>query len=460
MTETSFMDTGDPGALRETRGLKRVLPFGIYGRYYLIMLFPIIVILLVVSIVFIERHFAKVTRQMVQNFLPNLQEIQLQILAAEDIGTVQNSYILSLETHQLSLELPTEDDVPVRDRYSFSDLTGRSIISTLREDVASVKAVDLTDFDEKTVQIYFTTKFGDAKVAVGRRQLSPSNPHQFLVLIATVSFLSVLISVLFLRNQLRPIRRLAKAAEAFGRGESVNLHVSGADEVRSATIAFLDMRNRIERHLLEMTNIMTSISHDLKTPLTRLRLGIEIIEDQTQKQEIIGDIDVMTRMITEIQEFSRKGETESYANVDPVAIARTVTEDFCRMGHDITLTVGRNEDLPVAIRCRPIALRRSLENLVVNATRYASIVTITIGKYESMLEFSVEDNGPGIDPKFYEQVKMPFIRIDKARNLDAGEGVGLGLTITNQVASLHGGYLAFDRSRTLGGLNAIVRIPV
>jgi len=459
MTKSGRMVYGETTPIRLRRGFSRFLPLGIYSRHYFILLFPIIIILLFMSVVFIERHFAKVTKQMVENILPSIGEIEHHIERAATIDDAMASFQPLMRVHDIAVA-PSPGSVPTRDQRVFYDVTGKSIINTVREGLESVMVIDLTGLEDKVALIFLETKFGVMEVAIGRRLLSPTNPHQFLVLMMFVALLSVLISALLLKNQLRPVRQLASAAEAFGRGERVSLNLSGANEIRQATSSFLAMRNRIERHLSQMMTIMTSISHDLKTPLTRLRLGIEVIEDPTKKQAIINDIDVMSRMITEIHDFAMQGEGEDYDDVDPVTIARSAVENAVQIGHDVTIRIDAPDTAAPLLRCRPNALYRSIENLVTNAARYADKVEITVAFDSNIIRYTVEDNGPGIAPEFLNEAKLPFVRLDKARNLDGGEGVGLGLTIADQVAHQHGGLLLLGASERLGGLRASLQIPV
>ncbi|MCY4258730.1 MAG: HAMP domain-containing protein, partial [Rhodobacteraceae bacterium] len=323
MKKNNRMVYGETTPIRRKRGFSRFLPLGIYSRHYLILLFPITVILLFVTAVFIERHFARVTTQMVDNLTPVLEEIADQIDNASTLESARAQNQPLLRAYNMSVIIPATGPIPTEDQSIFYDVTGQSIISTLRASLTPVLAIDLTGIEEKVASVYVATKFGVAGVVIQRRLLSPENPHQFLVFIIFIAILSVFISALLLKNQLRPIRQLADAAEAFGRGERVPLNLSGADEIRRATSTFLAMRNRIERQLSQMKNMMTSISHDLKTPLTRLRLGIEVIDDADKKQSIIDDIEVMSRMITEIHDFAIQGEGDDYVDVDPVAIARS-----------------------------------------------------------------------------------------------------------------------------------------
>ncbi len=460
MTKSGRMVYGETTPIRHRRGFSRFLPLGIYSRHYIILLFPIIIILVFMAVVFIERHFAKVTSQMVENILPSVREIERRIDQAPLLGDAMVSLQPLTGIQRMAVTLPASSPVPTEDLRVIYDVTGKSIISTVRAGLDAVLAIDLTGLEDKAAVLFLETKFGVAEVMIGRRLLSPTNPHQFLVLMLFVALLSVLISALLLKNQLRPVRQLATAAEAFGRGERVSMQLSGADEIRQATSAFLAMRNRIERHLSQMMGIMTSISHDLKTPLTRLRLGIEVIDDPAKKQAIIDDIDVMNRMITEIHDFAMQGEGEEHDDVDPVALARSVVEKASRLSPGVTIEIDAPDRPTPLLRCRPHAIHRSIENMVANAARYADRVEIAVVREGPIMRYTVEDNGPGIAPEHLDEAKLPFVRLDTARNLDGGEGVGLGLSIADQVAHQHGGLLLLSASERLGGLRASLQIPL
>ncbi|HMS97008.1 MAG TPA: HAMP domain-containing protein, partial [Tabrizicola sp.] len=255
--------------------LQRILPRGLYGRAALILLVPIVTIQLVFSVEFIQRQYEDVTRQMTQGVAIDLAYLLAEIeksATPEDalarIGPVA-------EALEIRLTVPAAASAPTEDRQLAVDLSGATIISTLRERLQSLVAVDLTD-ENRIVRLRFDSQHGSVGAEVSRRRMSATNPHQLLVLMIFTSVLMSVIAYVFLRNQLRPITKLALAAEEFGKGRNVSYRPRGAVEVRAAGQAFLDMRARIERQIEQRTLMLSGVSHDLRTPLTRLRLGLAL----------------------------------------------------------------------------------------------------------------------------------------------------------------------------------------
>jgi two-component system osmolarity sensor histidine kinase EnvZ len=246
---------------------------------------------------------------------------------------------------------------------------------------------------------------------------------------------------------------MAHAAAEYGKGRIVTYNPAGALEVRAAGTAFLEMRNRIERQTQSRTMMLSGVSHDLRTPLTRLRLGLSLMDD-AEAAPLIRDVDDMQRLVDAFLDFARGDAGDAVVPTDPVALVRQVVTDAQRAGQGARLgpIEGVAEGLMVPLR--PMALRRALENRVGNALRYGSCAEVGLAISDRALRLTVEDDGPGIPPEQREEAIRPFTRLDPARNQDAGPGVGLGLAIVADIARLHGGVLRLDQSERLGGLRA------
>jgi two-component system osmolarity sensor histidine kinase EnvZ len=288
-------------------------------------------------------------------------------------------------------------------------------------------------------------------VVVARSRLTASNPHQLLVLTALASILMTAVAYVFLRNQLSPITRLAAAAEAFGRGQNLPYRPRGANEVRAAGSAFLDMRGRIERQIEQRTLMLSGVSHDLRAPLTRLKLGLSFLPEDEETAALQRDVEDMARLVDEFLAFARGDAMEETALVHPAELVAEVIEKARRSGLDVSLGVCTGA---AKIRARPVAIIRALDNLVGNAVRYGNraLVSYTFG--ERSLRLTVEDDGPGIPKEKWEEALLPFIRLDAARDPNNGGGVGLGLSIAADIARTHGGKLRLGESKALGGLKA------
>jgi len=434
--------------------LKRYMPRGIYARAALILLVPIITLQVVVSVVFIQRHFEDVTRQMTRSLVLDLEYLRDAVEAAPTPEAALE-FVKTIEKPlDLSGVLPA-NRVPTSDERIFYDLSGRVVIGTLRDRIKRVRAVDLAQ-NTRRVQMWIDTRHGVMYVSVSRGRVSASNPHQFLVLMVFVGAVMTIVAFLFLRNQLRPIRRLARAAEAFGKGRIIPHKPTGATEVRSAGNAFLDMRNRIERQIEQRTMMLSGVSHDLRTPLTRLKLGLSMIEGGSDVEDLTRDVEEMERLLDEFLAFARGDALDDLAEVDPETLVRDLVENTRRGGGAVS--IGTIEGSGRAM-LRPVAVTRALDNLLGNALRYGSCAVVSIYVTPRSVRITVEDDGPGILAHQRDEAIKPFSRLDAARNQNKGGGVGLGLAIASDIARRHGGTLQLDDSPDLGGLRAAIILP-
>ena len=441
--------------------LKQILPRGLYGRAALILVLPVVTIQLVVSVVFIQRHFERVTDQMTTSML---REIGLVITRADGAPSrimAQAQMAELAGALSLDLRLPAPGPVPAGDDRDFLDLTAYAVVGSLRAGLPDLAAIDLTD--RSRVQIWAQTRNGLLFIGFPRGWVSATNPHQLLVLMVFVSVLMTVIAYIFLRNQLRPIQRLARAAEAFGKGQVLSYRPTGALEVRAAGKAFMEMRDRIERQIEQRRLMLSGISHDLRTPLTRLRLGLSMLpEDPGTRDEVAAmerDVTDMGKLVDAFLSFSREEAVSDEAErLDICRLVSQVVEDARRAGQPVAMADCPGG--PVFATARPDALRRALENLVGNAVRYGRRAEVSVAERSRSLRILVEDDGPGIPPDRREEAMRPFTRLDPARNQDRGQGVGLGLAIAADIARSHGGSLRLGESARLGGLAAELVLPL
>jgi two-component system osmolarity sensor histidine kinase EnvZ len=425
--------------------LKRYMPRGLYGRAALILLLPIVLLQTVVTIAFLQRHFEDVTRQMTRNVA---LEMGYVLSAMEAPGRTEG--LTAAFTRAAPLGIEVIDRVgPEGDARRWYDISGVTVIRTLREELPEVLWVDLAA-DDKRVALAADTPRGPVILQFDRRRVSASNPHQLLVLTVFSGFLLTLIAFAFLRNQLRPIKRLSRAADAFGRGQRIEYHPSGATEVRAAGNAFLSMRNRIERQIEQRTMMLSGVSHDLRTPLTRLKLGLSML-DEAEAADLRRDVEDMEEMVTGFLDFARGDARENTERVGILALVEGVVERAASTGQPVTV-VQEGEEVELAVR--PMAIKRAVANLIGNALRYGGSARVTVTILDSAVRIRVEDPGPGIPPNQREEALRPFARLDTARNQDSGTGTGLGLAITSDIARAHGGTLRLGQSADLGGLSA------
>lgn len=418
--------------------LKRYVPRGIYGRAALILILPVVFVQLVVSVVFIQRHFEGVTTQMTRTI-------------SDELILVAGTPAADREALARALNIAVDDRPAATagaDQRRWFDLSGVTVIETLRDLVPDVARVELPN--DYLVRVYLTTEGGPVRLSFPRSRVSASNPHQLLVNMAFFGALMTLVAYIYLRNQLRPITRLATAAEAFGKGQTVPYRPGGATEVRAAGAAFLAMRNRIERQIEQRTLMLSGVSHDLRTPLTRLKLGLSMLEDD-DAEPMRRDVEEMQRMIDEFLDFARGAAAEQVERTDPIALVRNIVEDSERGGADVTLTQVDGEG---RVNLRPVAMRRAIENLISNAVRYGTRAEVSVQLTDKSLRIRIEDDGPGIPADRREEAMRPFARLEPGRNQNRVSGVGLGLAIATDIARTHGGVLRLGQSQKLGGLQA------
>jgi len=425
------------------RWLKRYMPRSLSGRALLILLLPVISVTLVVSVVSAQRLFEGVTTQMTT---AAAREIRL-VLNAEDRSAVAGP--LDIEVEEVA-----RAEVPQAHTRRWYDVTGLLVIRQFERSLPGLLAVELPD--DNNIEMYFSGPEGPVSLSFDRRRVSASNPHQLLVNMVFFGAIMTVIAFVYLRNQLRPITRLARAAEAFGRGRVVNYRPGGATEVRAAGSAFLDMRARIERQIEQRTLMLSGVSHDLRTPLTRLRLGLSMIDDD-EARAMQRDVRDMERLLDEFLDFARGTAEDDIARAVPVVLVRQIVEDCARAEMNVTL-VNIEGDAEAEIMLREGAIRRALENLISNAVRYGTRAEVSVAVLDRSLRISVEDDGPGIPPELREDALKPFARLEPARNQNRGGGVGLGLSIAMDVARNHGGALRLGESERLGGLKADIVI--
>lgn len=445
--------------------LKQFLPRGLYGRAALILVLPVITIQLVVSVVFIQRHFERVTRQMTASMMREVVLVLDRVEAAPGPAEAEARAADLAGPLGLSLSLPAATAPPEADIRPLADLTGIVVLETIHAGHPAVRAIDLGN--GATVSLWLETRWAVMQIGFPRALVSASNPHQLLVLMVLVSVLMTAVAYLFLRNQLRPIQRMSRAAEAFGKGQMLPYSPSGALEVRAAGRAFLEMRARIERQIEQRTLMLSGISHDLRTPLTRLRLGLSMLPEEAETREEVAamerDVAEMGKLVDAFLSFAREeaasGDTE---RCDICVFVRQVVEDARRAGQNVVLAScpgGADAAGPV-LPLRPDALRRALENLIGNAVRYGQHAEVSVLAGARLLRLVVEDDGPGIAPERRDEATRPFTRLDPSRNQDKGQGVGLGLAIAADIARSHGGSLRLGDSARLGGLSAEIVLPL
>lgn len=434
--------------------LKSFLPRSLYGRAALIVFFPVIVLMLVVTLTFVQRHYNGVTRQMTGNFVLVAEYIAATLDAAPDASAAAQQAAGLARAFDLSV-VPN-DALPeggTRARLPFYDLSGRLAFGELQRGLPGLLAMD---FGRSDVALWLHTRHGPVRLGFDIDRISARNPHQLLVLTLVVGLLVGGVSFIYLKNQMRPMARLALAAEAFGHGRAVSFRPAGATEVRAAGAAFLKMRARIERHIEQRTLMLSGVSHDLRTPLTRMRLALSMLEDEPEQRALLADVAEMEALIDRFLDFARAEAIEDVEPVDLGALVAQRVAEAARSGRDVVY-VGAGSG-PV-LMLKPQMMARAVDNLIGNALRYGTRARVCLEGEGPGAMVSVEDDGPGIAAADFERATRPFVRLDKARG--ATGGAGLGLAIVADAMRSHGGRLELGRGATpgYGGLMARLVLP-
>ncbi len=417
------------------------------------MLFPVIGLQLIIGQVFIQRHFQRVTEQMTESVALEINYAIQLIDLAENFAVAQSALDEISVNLELLLLLNPQMDLPAQDLRFFYDLSGKSLVESLHSEIKLPLRVDLRQ-EQNRVAIWVETPKGVLEIVLPRSRVTATNPHQLLVLMMVASFILVVISVGFLRIQVRPIRRLAEAAEAFGKGQQMPIHPSGSTEIRRAALAFLSMRNKLDRQIEQRTQMLSGVSHDLRTPLTRMKLALEFMEDS---EHLDKDVAEMERMLNGFLAFAKEDQQEEGLPTDPGKLARELTDNMQRAGADIELVLKFDSYNKTNVVLKPDSIKRAVQNLLDNANKYAAKILFTVVLKDKFLEFIIEDNGAGIAKQHFETALLPFERLDESRAADGS--VGLGLSIAVDIARAHGGNLELSKSLDLGGLCARLTIP-
>ncbi len=437
-----------------TSWLHYQLPKGLYVRALLIIIIPFLILQSVLAFVFMERHYDLVTRRLSEAVV---RDIAAVIDMTETYAHDDNYAILkqiSASALGLSVTVLPKEPLPPSKPKPLFDLVDRYLTREIAARIGRPFWID-TIGAAKYVEIRIQLEAQTLRVIARRSQTYASNSHIFIVWMIATSLVLIIIAVLFLRNQIRPIEQLADAAEEFGKGRQVvNFRPHGAREVRRAALAFIDMRRRIERHVDQRTTMLAGVSHDLRTILTRFRLQLALLHDSPEADALRNDVDEMNRMLEDYLSFSKGYGDEPPAPVDVALMLEDLEVEAEVVGADVASSF--DGDPLVIVKGR--AFRRCLLNVISNAARYGKMLRIKGNRTPDWLIITVDDDGPGIPREERENVFRPFHRLDTARNQDSG-GSGLGLAIARDIVRSHGGEI-FLRQSPLGGLRVRIRIPI
>lgn len=433
--------------------LKRFMPKSLYGRVALIVILPIFLMQSVITYVFFDRHWDTVTANQSANVAGQIALLTRLFEEAATEEERERVHRIAFEDLDISTRFEPGNSIPEGNKLAPFNLYNKTLGRQLSEDLDRPFWFDAKSWPFY-VEIRVQLKDGALVFLPFRDRVFATTGPVFVLWLIGTSLLLGTIAIVFLRNQVRSILRLAAAAEAFGRGRDMpEFRPSGATEVRRAGRAFIAMRERLKRHIDQRTTMLAGVSHDLRTPLTRMKLTLALLPENSDADELRRDVAEMEKMIDSYLEFasdiSSTGEPEQFD-------IRDLVREVAEAAGDRVL-VSAKAASAIAFEGRRAPLKRALANLVSNGVKYATKVEISAERRGPYIEITVDDDGPGIPEEKRREVFKPFYRLDEARSRQ--EGVGLGLSIVREVARSHGGDVSLTDS-PMGGLRAVLKLPV
>jgi two-component system osmolarity sensor histidine kinase EnvZ len=438
------------------RFIKRFLPRGLFGRSLIIIVAPMVILQGVVTYVFFERDLDTTTRRMARDVAA---DVALLAALEDSTPTLERDGLRALSARELRYKITFRDGEMLAPPTQPSTSTIDKALDDIIKSSMGPKRLFQTSRVGDNFDIKVNVKDGVLDILVPRDRVTVSQPDIFILWMAGSALILLAVAILFLRNQVRPIERLARASEMFGKGRPVpDFKPYGATEVRRAAQAFITMRERIERHVTQRTEMLAGVSHDLKTPLTRMKLALAMMQDDADTRAFKADIAEMEHMLDDYLAFARGegGEDAEEADLGELVHDTATAAAKARAVADERLTIVAPDHVVMSVK--KAALRRCLTNLVDNALKASRHVAVTLTRGERHALIVVEDDGPGIPENRREEAFRPFHRLDEGRNLQKG-GSGLGLAIARDIARAHGGDITLDTS-AMGGLKATIRLPL
>ncbi len=431
------------------------LPKGLYARALIIIIAPMVLLQSVLTFVFLERHWQTVTRRLSTVTVQNIAMLIDVYKTFPQDPKATTLVALAEKDLALRIRFAPGEELPATRSKPFFDLLDSTLSDELTRQIGRPFWID-TVGRSNFVEIRIKLEDAVMHVLARRSQTYASNSQIFLLWMLGTSFVLLTVAILFLRNQIKPILRLAEAADSFGKGRPPpdDFRPRGAREVRQAAHAFVEMRDRIERYVEQRTTMLAGVSHDLRTVLTRFKLQLAMLEEGPELDAMRADVDEMQAMLEDYMAFAKGESGEDIAMTDIGEILAEVSSQ----AHGAKTVEIDVRDGPLMVAVRRHAFKRAIANLVNNAARFARRVEVVACRRDRWLVIEVDDDGPGIPEDEWDNVFRPFYRIDNARNQDSGS-TGLGLAIARDIARIHGGDIALSQS-SLGGLKAVLSVPI
>ncbi len=440
-------------AVQDARWYKRLLPRSLFGRSILIIVTPLVLVQVIATWIFYDRVWDTVSRRLSTAVAGEIGEVVHEMNVTPDPDERTQHFERAARATELDYIFWAGEKLPSGMALVASG-GSQDLVAALTERVRLPFQID-DEFDPRDILVTIALPDGVLQVAVPKKRLFTPTTYIFVLWMTGSSLVLFAVATLFMRNQVKSLRRLADAAESFGKGRDVpNFRLSGASEVRRVGAAFLLMRERIQRQVSQRTEMLAGVSHDLRTPLTRMKLALELMGDGGPPvDELRSDVTQMQSMVQGYLDFARGEGGETPREADLPMLLEEVVANAKRDGAPVTIAAPE----AFAISLRPDAMKRCIANLIANARRYGSHVWVTAVPVKDGIDVLVDDDGPGIPAHRRDDVFRPFYRLDAARNPQTGS-VGLGLTIARDVALSHGGDISLEDSPQ-GGLRVRVHLP-
>lgn len=432
--------------------IKRYLPKSIVGRFLLIIILPTIIAQLFAIYMFYERHWENVSRHL-QTTLAG--EIGLLLEHINELPAHTDIPVKNLQHFLLHTTLSFHENAPSANLDNEQWLADYPFLSAYLSKSVHIPYHLYQSKDSEYIFAEFELPNGTLSAQINRKRLETPTTYIYVMWMSGFALILLIISVIFMRNQLRPIVRLADAADKFGKGQPIgDFKPEGATETRKAAKAFLDMKDRIDRQVSQRTTMLSGVSHDLKTPLTRMKLQLALLKPSQENQAMQNDIHEMETMIEGYLDFAKGNEQAVNKPINLAEQMHHIVARYSQKQESFTLNIPDH----IIININLNHFKRIITNLIDNALRFSTAIHITGKATSKQLFLRIDDNGPGIDPNQYENVFKPFYRIDHSRNKETG-GTGLGLSITRDLVARYGGQITLDKS-PLGGLRVTISLPL
>ncbi len=440
--------------MRPGQMIKPILPKSLFGRSLMIIITPLVLLQVVSTWVFFDRHWDTTTRRLASSIAGDIAWVIEEM--SEGLGAKERAELFTRTRHHKGLQIVLRpNQILPNQKPDYTGIIDSTMAHALQERVQRPFMLDTSSFKTRVI-IDIQMPSGVLSIIVPGKRLFSSTTYIFVLWMVGTSLVLFAVASIFMRNQVRPIRRLAEAADTFGKGGEMShdFRIHGATEVRIAATAFNRMRERINRQIRQRTDMLSGVSHDLRTPMTRMKLQLAMLPDSPEIEDLKSDLTEMEQMIEGYLTFARGDGDEKSVKTDLSDVIAESVATWQRNGISIDLHVEDEINLPLKRK----AFGRCIDNLIANASKYGDHIWVRAGRRRNDIDIIIDDDGPGIPETERQNVFRPFYRVEESRNRETG-GTGLGLAIARDIARAHGGDITLDASPQ-DGLRARIRLPV